>query len=547
MAVGESEEFLSETVGKRRMAYKLVLFWSYDAKRIDVSCLIARSTVFGGFVPETPTREPRHDLELRLVRALLSLTFMGVLDNRRLFVRELSRLIGGGFDVQENTATRIHVINIVCECLPRPHGLRCLAAVVELFAPEERGTIEVVRLVSSTSVLAVVSDTERREVLSLLSLADRVCAVSVESLWFAAADELAPLPGGRVETLGAAFNHLAELNARADGLPPALAFIEYVASGIMGDLATELRNWADNEASRMGLSAELSALRTKMAGTTLPALAPPCIIVQFAEHGPDPETFMMSHWTQHRPGPWNPQRGEDQIVTFNDAERAVEEAIGNAESVWGTSPGRASVEFVLPAKLLNHPVEWWHSNPGSPAETPLCLDYSITVRSLERMRTPRWHRFWRNRWSIMESANSLNACWVPENDVKPQQWNTQLHSDEEISAVILNHPPLSSLLNDERHLWMALIAGIPVILWDNRKDGGRDFAETINSLTRRPPMTLADRIKELRTQAALSNDGNNHPGLYIKLLWDDPDRQVDSWPYPSQITKRPVGSGSEDE
>ena len=72
--------------------------------------------------------------------------------------------------------------------------------------------------------------------------------------------------------------------------------------------------------------------------------------------------------------------------------------------------GAATLEFILPRSLLNLPVHLRRKDFESGDPRPLCLDYPIVVRSMERMRNTQWHRVWRRRWqTLMERPSSARV------------------------------------------------------------------------------------------------------------------------------------------
>lgn len=484
---------------------------------------------------EATAREPGHDLERSLVRALARLPFMNSPESRQLFVRKLSDSIGHGFVVDEHPSPRTHIIAIVTECLRHRGGLDGLIDLLELFAPEDSATIEAAELVRSFTAHDIVPRDQRLAVHDLLHEAEGHGILDVEAVWYAATDELAPLPTGNALSLVAAFDQLARLNARPDGLPPALAFIEYAASRLPSDLSVQLRQWNDGEAAQMGLGAELGVLRQQVARSPLPELMAPCLVIQFEEHGLLPEHYVMTYWTQHRPGPWNPLQGEVQTVRVEDAALAVDEIVGRAEAVWGTrAERRVHLEFLLPVSLINEPFEWLHANPGMSGAIPLCALYPVIVRSLDRHRRPRLHRVWRNRWNTMLSDSSMNRHWILEEDADRDAWNYQLQLDESISTVILARPPKAAPDGAEDQLWMAFLAGVPVVIWDRREHRPEDFESTLETLVGGPPMHFLERLKALRTDAARTGSPGpaSHAGHHITIVWDDPNRLVSVSPYP---------------
>jgi hypothetical protein len=485
------------------------------------------------------------ELQRALVDALCRLSFMNTQADRQLFVGLLVDTVGDLLDIPGNPRMRMHVVEIVRACLSHPRGLDGLVRTLELMAPGQSGTAEVTSLVQSLTVLELVPPAERQRVQDLLVQAKHLDA---EALWHAATDEMAPPPNEPVSTLGAAFDHLATLNARADGLPPALALVEYAAARVAAPLSAELRRWNDLQAGRLGIAAELSALRQRARTESAPP-ARPCLVVQLQEHGIDPGRYILSSWTQHRPGPWHPQRGEDQLVTLDTVERAVEDLVNRAESIWGKHPGRVIVEFVLSMKLINEAVDWWCTNSDSVEAVPLCLDYPVVVRSLDRMRAQSWHRFWRNRWQAMRATPFIKTNWSLGEDTDIGLWNARLRSDEKISAVALDVAPTASSPEGRLQFKMALRAGVPIVVWDRRGRRDENFRASVDPLLAGAPMTLAERVQEFRSQAATSDAAlqGAHLGKHLAVLWDDPDRLVDIDPYVPFIANEPAEEESGDE
>jgi hypothetical protein len=465
-----------------------------------------------------------------LVDALAGIPDLDSPESRRMLIRTISKKSGGSFpDVPQHPTAREHLIEIVYACLQPPSGLRCLSWALRLMYPAHAGTWKVERIASSPAVLEVLSPEERRQVIELLG---KLPKFDIKPIWYAATDDVGSLPATPPETPADAFDQLTGLNARTDGIPPSIAFVEMAACRATGDLATELRFWADGQAERIGLRAELASLRRSAIANPPPPVVPmPCLVVQFEEHPIKPGHYRLSHWIQQRPSAWNPECGDVQTVRWADAEQAVEGLIDQAEQKWGDRPGNVALEFVLPVSLLNEAVDWWR--PGAPYSVPYCVRYPVVVRSLERMRDRGLHRVWLNRWAALLRAPSLNAKSALGFTGGLNTWNVQLHRDLDISAVVLSEPPQSSPAERGNHLWMALTAGVPVILWDRRSEPPNEFTDAANDLIGDLPMSLASRVQMLRQSAADNDDAaaDEHPGKHIALLWDDPTRLVDQSPY----------------
>jgi hypothetical protein len=87
-----------------------------------------------------------------------------------------------------------------------------------------------------------------------------------------------------------------------------------------------------------------------------------------------------------------------------------------------------------------------------------------------------------------------------------------------------------------------LRAGIPIIIWDRRERRDDNFRESVDPLLGGSPMTLADRVQEFRSQAAIVDAAlqDAHLGRHLAVLWDDPHRLVDIDPYVPFIRDEPA-------
>jgi vWA-MoxR associated protein C-terminal domain len=276
------------------------------------------------------------------------------------------------------------------------------------------------------------------------------------------------------------------------------------------------------------LSPELAAVRPVALASPPPAVAPPTLVVQLEEHPIDSTRYVLRHWVNHRPGNWIPEPGDPITLPQERAHQAVAALVLRAEEIWSARPGRASLEFVLPVTLLNESVDWWPTEPDQPEAVPLCVEYPVVIRSLERMRTLSYHRVWRNRWEQMLTAVTLRALWALDGEGDNiNQWNVRLRRDQTYTAVVLGDPPTTS-----RATWlkMAVRAGVPVILWDRREQGAKDFREVVGGIVSGFPMSVSDRVAELRASAA-RDGGAGHLGRHLAVLWDDPERLVDIPPF----------------
>ncbi|HET8657951.1 MAG TPA: hypothetical protein VFM55_03025 [Micromonosporaceae bacterium] len=393
----------------------------------------------------------------------------------------------------------------------------------------------------SDTMAALVSAAERNRLFDLLEQAPRM---DLRKVWRAALSDLVPLPTPAPVTVYELFDYLAGVNAGHDGMPPALMFVEEIATRVTDPLGTALHGWVDQIASsthiidvvrrRRRAAAEArdrhrgSTAVTAGAADLSPA-APPCIVIQLEIDGLDHSRCIVSYWIQHRTGPWRPRATtEPTRVLLSEAERVVDTAILDAETAWRDSLDPVSVEFLLPTDLLHLAVEWWRVNLGSTAPVPLCVGYPVVVRSLDRMRALFRRRAWINRWNALwHDPPSHRVFWggTPEVANGIEQWNARLHGDTSVTSVVLSAAPQNE--TGKAELDLALSAGVPVVLWDRREIAREQMVAGMVELMRGHPNELLDRIRALRVEAASGSGADQqHPGRHVAVLWDDPRRLI---------------------
>jgi nucleoside phosphorylase len=383
------------------------------------------------------------------------------------------------------------------------------------------------RLPGGEQVLGLLADPERE---ALVRLIRQVPDVDPRTLWYASAGDLTPAPTGELSTVEQVLDHLASVNAGSDGLPPALALVEILALRADLALCERLREWNDAQARRLQVTDALRRWRERNPAGAGGA-AVPSVIVQIELDGLDRQRCQVSHWIQRRRGSWQPQRrGDIRNVALAKLEREVARIVEGAENTWHEG-GEVAVEFVLPTVLMSLPVQWWRTHPESDQPSPLGLDYPVVVRSLERMRATNHRRMWVNRWnSLFRQPYQHHIHWgVAEDDETDLgAWDAQLRVDDTINSVVLSEPPDSRAGRAE--LEMALRAGIPVIMWDRRARPPASIRGVILALTKGDPHDLPHRMRRLRGEAASARlaERATHPGQYLALLWDDPNRPVNA-------------------
>ncbi|MFD4372133.1 hypothetical protein [Streptomyces sp. NPDC058486] len=477
------------------------------------------------------------ELKRELVDQLCAVPGLEAPGSRDLLISMLAERLPEVGDVPRHGRTRLDILEIVRSCLREPHGLRELADTLSLYAPGTTPVQRIRELAATTpapspvpDLLPVLPEAELREARALLA---GVRHLDAHGLLYAAAGELT-LPRHPVTGLGEAFDLLARVNARPDGLLPVAVLIEHVITALDDSdthrtTATALREWNEARAAELRLTPQLAAVRAEIAREATAQPAPACLVVQLCKSGSHPEEYLLSHWRQIRPGPWRPERGEDRLVTLAEVPAAVGELVERAEKEWAGRPGRPVLEFVLPFHLLNHPMEW--PAPGSDLTTALCLTYPVVLRSLERMRAKEHHRKWHNRWQQMLDTPDTACHWdtAGRRGHDAVRWSSALIADERLVSVALGAPPLRTPGGGPSSLETALRAGVPLAVWDRRREPPAEFRRRAKKLLKGKAIELPQRVKKLRSEAATAAAGQRdvHVGRHLAVLFDDPHRLVD--------------------
>ncbi|MEX0170897.1 hypothetical protein MRBLMG1_003522 [Streptomyces sp. LMG1-1-1.1] len=482
---------------------------------------------------------------------MCAVTGLDAPNERGLLISMLASRLPELANIRQHGRTRSDMLEIVQACLRQPRGLPELLDTLTVYAPGSPPVQRIRQLVTTPPVLAVLPEAELREARTLLA---RVPHLDAHEVLYAAAGDL-PLPRHPVSTLGEAFDLLSRVNARPDGLLPLMVLVEHVAAALDGSdvhrpVATGLREWNDAQAVKLGLAPQLESVRTDTSDDTAAQPAPACLVVQLDRHGMDPNRYLLSHWRQIRPGPWRPQRGEDQVVSLDEVEATVERLVFQAEKDWAGRPGKPVLEFILPMHLLNRPMEWLPLASDSAFAAALCLSYPVVLRSLERMRAPHFHRRWHNRWQLMLDTSETVCHWdtAGRRGHDPVQWNSRLTADERLVSVALNAPPLPGPDGSLASLETALRAGVPMAVWDRRPGPSGDFRRRAKKLMKGKAIEMPQRVQRLRNEAATAAAAQRdvHVGRHLAVLFDDPNRIVDWSGSPGNDTAH-VRGGHDDE
>jgi hypothetical protein len=442
--------------------------------------------------------------------------------------------------VAEFVDARRHVFAIVLACGRRPDGIRELLKALRELHPDAPELDQISNLVHDMATLELFEEADRRTLTDLLHGTD--FPQLAECYRAAAGNQATPLPPGRHDTVDV-LHRLEGMNARPDGLPPALALLEHLALHAGDILSQRLWQFSEDQAREMGLHAELLALRGSISAETTDTVAPAeaALVLRLQPHGVLPGQYLLSEWRQANSATWSPQRGRDYPGSLAELQVRAGELVAGVEG-WAENASTISIEFILPKDLLNLPVDQWLAASDEVA-MPIGIDYPVSLRSLERSRDKSKHRRWRQRWAHLQAH--LQAGDSPIDDAVHrsrldgtrhlQKLGAKLALTENVVLLVLAAPPAGSDSDGRLEIAIALNTGVPVVIWHREDCTGKAFQTAVDDLLADGGLgKLLENVKKLRGQALYSDDCDAHPGSHLSVLLDDPDRPVE--PLPQEVT-----------
>ncbi len=469
-----------------------------------------------------------------LVDVLVEAGFADDRSIRSLMLGELRAALKVPFAISDQLTARDQLIEIVNICSRVDDGMAILAAVLELMRPGTPEYAEVHRLVSALPVHDVVPEAEQERLRRWLAGFTPSGLVAAARR---AARNSAPPP--KFEDAWAAFCFLADFNAAPGELPPALIFVELIATECAETRRGPLRDWTNGQARRYRLDTALDELRAELAQTRRQGGKLHLMIVVQPD-GIEPDRYLVCSWRQDEPDEWPPPCGDCVLVRAPDLEDHVDDLVVQAERAWSGRAADVVLEFVLPRSLLNIPVHRWATERRSGDPQPLFLTYPIVVRSLERMTSRQWHRRWRVRWSALMTDPSMERVYFcQDKDTEEQLRLGAILSDQQWVMMVLSESPPARPIPGHDQLFTAFRAGLPALVW--HPSAGSDVLREVVAW-----LVGGDRLGDLpaRTQESRQAvfQGRQVPfdiDVFrdLVVLWDDPSRLVflgDDVPDPSE-------------
>ena len=449
-----------------------------------------------------------------MVKVLAGSPHLSSPSGARILVRTLSRAFGqpvGLPDAQVRADDHLH--ELVTQCVNLPEGPDALSDAVAMLTGDSWSSREL-RLLSDQFFAATLLSSQDLHVLRRL-----ITSTAFDDAAGIAQASLQPLPAPLPVHCTGAWSillHLLRRNALPSGLPPFVAYLEYLAAAAQqAHVADEIRSWNLQRAQDRGYEPALLTCRSTAVAPRAGSQSEPRTMFVLLPDGLQSDYYILRVWHDDGSASNAPTlRDDDTRVRGSDIARAVYNRLNSAFSGDTAPQPRLAVEFWLPLSLVNEPV-WDWCQPISEADR--AWDCHVVVRSLERLQSPDWHSLWRRRWADLMGEDT-------EGEVSEAE-EADASADDEAAPVplVLNFPP--DVKEGRIELMNALRSGVPAILWHRDNCALPSFRRSLQDLIQDGPLKdLPSRIGKI--QLAHGNDADLDALRGVTLLWDDPNRPL---------------------
>ncbi len=444
------------------------------------------------------------------------------------YVRELSRLLDADVAVPRSEQFQEDIEGLVRWCAGQPDGLRALAALVRGSEGPSAEADLIETLAEIGRPARVLEPTERRLVERLLTMLDdrerRLLLRGLTARW-------------------------SERN-RPDASDPQalLSGLEDSIPGV-GDLhplyvvLNRLTNWGRLLPDDLDFDADFDAVSElafqvgRRIGIPVERLADPLppvedsdrqyLVVRLDESGRDPSRMLMAIWLVGEDGVWLQRyMSVEETHTLEQVGPRIDEELDRlgADEI---DVGDLRIEFILPRRLLTHPVDQWPmAAPG--VLSPIGVHYPVAIRDLVRMR----NKIIRKKWRLRCQSLAAHATQSVAGAVRFEHLNV---GDRDPYAELIGNRGLPVCIvvrgraaeHVPRRIQSWLTAGIPVIAWCRHDDAASQFDQRLEDLIDgRGVHGLPEGVWELRQEAGQSDPlpGFEPVGRNVALLWDDAER-----------------------
>ncbi|MET8977045.1 hypothetical protein ABZX85_15625 [Streptomyces sp. NPDC004539] len=374
----------------------------------------------------------------------------------------------------------------------RPDGCADLAAAYTgLCAPHDESTAaELTHLAEELHALdltGVHTWCGLREALQKLVHAD-LGGVPVPALYARAVtgtDTVAPTPPAHCDDPWKAFVHLVCTRENTPELPPALRFLELLASAVGGTTADTVRacnrHWAlrldiarrspdDPEAEHddSGYARQVDELRARLISAPVQRATSARLLVELTpDPNSDPDGWTVSFYFQCWPHPGAWQRLAmplaERVIALGQLFDRVEMSCRMLRDGHGVPLDRIEVEYILPLDLIDHPDKLI----GHGALPPAAASFPLVVHSLDRLHNSTWRAVWQDHWRRTRRSSGRLLCQITALDQQGRG------AAEPVAGVLLTQKPGSDTGRHE--VSMALRHGVPLVMWRHDPRAQPDF------------------------------------------------------------------------
>lgn len=483
--------------------------------------------------PAVP-RDP--DAAARLADALMKVSVLDDLVVRRLCVRDAMERLRMRLSVPESDEKKIHLVQMVRAFGAVPDGWRHLTDVVRHLADYDLPSTDAASYAAAV-VRPVLAEPAKQELIGLLAGLDRTTVPELSSIYQDVAGEhFGPLPSG-VQTAWEAHQLLAHTNRPAQGAPRPVRFLQELATVLTPERGDPIRIWvnrqvrgaADDERAAQHI---LDDSRRRTGRWREKPREPAYLLIRLFPSSGAPEQVHVTCWT-NTGSAWEPRRRDDQSVSSAEVRRHVAALVDREEARLRTHRGGVVLEFILPLSMINTPVqEWsrlgaledelWDGDLGGPL---FWQDYTVVVRSMERIEAQQLHRVWNERWEVLAAEGTearAHRC-RPGDGARKQQLYTGLKQDPAVVLLELGSPPDGE--HGRSELVTGLRAGLPVFLWHHSGSLADHAHAVLDGALQGRVTECLDHVTRLRFTPGRGDDGYEiFDGSRIAILWDDPNR-----------------------
>jgi len=448
------------------------------APRADAPDLAAagggRGTSTGSGVPQRPLSPQEQQSLFARFRDVPSMSSRSARD---LYLDALEERLGAPLAVDRQPDDVLDMWAVLLALLARPGALRLLA---DLLTGMHAGHPAVARLVEFVDFAFPDLLLEHQERVELETRLRDVAWARVGAAYRFATGRFAVPPAVAPTSVAAVVRDL-EARGRAHGEVPALMLmVEDVAHGVGGDLSLQLDRWVDRVAGRLGVA---PADRDRICDDATHRHARPVpahLVVMLAPDGVDLDRFLVSAVVMVGDQPERPVFRDDEARTLAEVEQVLDEQVLPLvpEAVGGEAEGLV-VEFVLPDRVLDTPVERWQfDRAGFPRA--IGIAYPVVVRSRERALDRSSLDAWQARTRRMQEQarrTGPEAVHVVHRDARTVQardgeaaalWQHLVGAEETLTLAVPFPPQPPAGARGPDVFTAALKAGLPAIVWARR-------------------------------------------------------------------------------